>query len=152
AQVAVAAVESLRPHQWLKNLLVFVPLAAAHQLANPVLLGFAVRAFLAFSLGASAVYLLNDLHDVAADQSHPRKRLRPIPSGRLPKSFAIAMAPALLAGASIAALSVGADVLAALVVYQLLMAAYTWRLKAVALLDAFVLATGYAMRVFTGAL
>jgi 4-hydroxybenzoate polyprenyltransferase len=62
------------------------------------------------------------------------------------------MAPVLLATAIIAALSVGVDVLGVLVVYQLLMAAYTWRLKAVALLDAFVLATGYAMRVFAGAL
>lgn len=151
-RVVIAVVEGLRPHQWLKNLLVFVPLAAVHQLGNVTLLGPGIRAFLAFSLGASAVYLLNDLHDVEADRAHPHKRLRPLPSGRLPRSLAIALAPLLLAAALGTALRIGPEVLAVLVSYQFLMAAYTWRLKAVALLDAFVLATGYALRVFAGAL
>ncbi len=151
-QIAIAAVECLRPHQWLKNLLVFVPLAAAHQLGNVALLGLGARAFLSFSLGASAVYLLNDLHDLEADRAHPHKRFRPIPSGRLPKSVAVALAPLLMVVADLTALGIGADVLAVLLTYQALMIAYTWRLKAVVLLDAFVLATGYAMRVFAGAL
>ena len=151
-QVAAAALESLRPHQWLKNLLVFVPLAAAHKIANPALLGLGTRTFVAFSLCASGIYLLNDLHDVEADRAHPHKRFRPIPSGRLPKGLAIALTPVLLVAACLTALALGPDVLAALLVYQILTAAYTFRLKAIVLLDAFALATGYALRVCAGAL
>jgi 4-hydroxybenzoate polyprenyltransferase len=149
---AAAALESLRPHQWLKNLLVFVPLAAAHRLADPTLLGLGVRTFIAFSLCASAIYLLNDLHDLEADRAHPHKCLRPIPSGRLPKSLAIALVCVLLTASWIMAAAIGPDILAVLVVYPVLMVAYTLRLKAIILLDAFVLATGYALRVFAGAL
>ena len=151
-QIAAAAVESLRPHQWLKNLLVFEPLAAAHRIADMALLGLGVRAFVAFSLCASGIYLLNDLHDIEADRAHPHKRFRPIPSGRLPKPLAITLIPVLLVAAWVIAFRLGADVLAAVVVYQILTAAYTFRLKAVVLLDAFALATGYALRVFAGAL
>ncbi len=150
--VVAAAAASLRPHQWLKNMLVFVPLAAAHRLDSPALLGAAALAFVAFSLCASAVYVLNDLHDVAADRSHPHKRFRPIPSGRLPVSVATAMIPLLLAGAGLAAAAVGHDLFVVLIAYLVLNAAYTFRFKAVILLDAFVLAAGYALRVFAGAL
>jgi len=151
-QTAGAAIESLRPYQWLKNLLVFVPLAAAHRLSDAHLLSLGVRTFVAFSLCASAIYLLNDLHDVEADLAHPHKRARPIPSGRLPRTLAVALVPVLLTAAGITASAIGLNVLAVLVVYPLLMVAYTLRLKAVVLLDAFVLATGYALRVFAGAL
>lgn len=147
-----AAVESLRPHQWLKNLLVFVPLAAAHKLADPSLLSLGVRAFVSFSLCASGIYLLNDLHDAEADRAHPHKRFRPIPSGRLPRMLAMALIPLLLVAAWLTAVAIGTDVLATLAAYQVLMVAYTFRLKAAILLDAFVLATGYALRVFAGAL
>ncbi len=150
--VLTAAAASLRPHQWLKNTLVFVPLAAAHRLGNPSLLGAAALAFAAFSLCASAVYLLNDLHDVAADLSHPRKRFRPIPSGRLPVSVATALIPLLLAGGGVAAAVVGHNIFAVLIGYLVLNVAYTFQFKTVVLLDAFVLATGYALRVFAGAL
>ena len=150
--VLIAAAASMRPHQWLKNLLVFVPLAAAHLLGNRPLLANAALAFVAFSLCASAVYLLNDLHDIAADRSHPHKRFRPIASGRLPLSAAIAMIPLLLASAAVASSAVGHDVSAVSIAYLVLNLAYTLRFKMVILLDAFVLAAGYALRVFAGAL
>lgn len=152
ATVLAAAAAGLRPHQWLKNTLVFVPLAAAHLLADRLLLANAALAFVAFSLCASAVYLLNDLHDVAADRAHPHKRFRPIPSGRLPVPVAIGMIPLLLAGAGVAAAVVGHDVFAVLIGYLVLNLAYTFRFKSVILLDAFILAAGYALRVFAGAL
>jgi len=150
--VAWAALETLRPHQWLKNALVFVPLLAAHRIGDLGLVGDAVRAFVAFSLCASAIYVLNDLRDVAADKAHPHKRDRPIASGRLPQWLALAMAPLLLgAGLGIAA-PLGGAVAGALIAYLALMVAYTLRLKSVVLLDSLVLAAGYALRVLAGGL
>ena len=146
------ALESLRPYQWLKSALVFVPLAAAHRLGEPQLLARAAEAFIAFSLCASAVYLLNDLHDASADRMHPHKRERPIASGRLPRSVAWALVPVLLAGTLATVWPLGAKAAAPLVTYLVLMVAYTLRLKAIVLLDALVLAGGYALRVLTGGL
>ena len=151
-RVALAALESLRPHQWLKNLLVFVPLAAAHRIAELGLLLPALQAFVAFSLCASAVYLANDLHDVDADRMHPHKRFRAIASGRLPQPLAVALVPALVAATGFVAWSLGPWFCLVLVLYLSLMAGYTWRLKSIVLLDAFVLATGYALRVIAGSL
>jgi 4-hydroxybenzoate polyprenyltransferase len=147
-----AALESLRTHQWLKNTLVFVPLAAAHRLGELPLLARAAEAYLAFSLCASTVYLLNDLHDASADRTHPHKRLRPIASGRLPRSAALGLVPALLLATLAAAWPLGVKPGAALAAYLALMIAYTLRLKEIVLLDALVLAGGYALRVLTGGL
>ena len=140
----------MRPYQWLKNVLVFVPLAAAHRLANIDLLGAAACAFAAFSLCASSIYVFNDLHDVAADRLHPRKRYRPIASGALPRSIAVWLVPVLLAGAAVAGLHLGLRVTAILVGYVLLMVAYSLTFKRIVLLDAVVLAAGYALRVIVG--
>ncbi len=147
-----AALESLRPYQWLKNALVFVPLGAAHRLGEPQLLARGLQAFAAFSLCASAIYLLNDLSDAQADREHPHKRLRPIASGRLPRPLARVLVVVLLAGTLAAAWPLGARAGAALGAYFALMVAYTLRLKAIVLLDALTLAAGYALRVLTGAL
>src|SRR4051794_8782719 len=98
-EVVAAAIEGMRPYQWLKNVLVFAPLAAAHRMADLVLLGNALAAFAAFSLTASAVYLLNDLKDAPADRLHPHKRNRPIASGRLPTRVALAAVALLLVSA-----------------------------------------------------
>ncbi|HTV95563.1 MAG TPA: UbiA family prenyltransferase [Steroidobacteraceae bacterium] len=149
--LVLAALESLRPYQWIKNTLVFVPLAGAHRLGDIGLLTNALRAFLAFSLCASAVYLINDLQDAAADRLHPHKRSRPIASGRLPPACAVALIPVLLAGALAAAWPLGRCA-AALALYVALMVAYSLWLKAMVLLDAFVLAGGYALRVIAGGL
>src|ERR1700724_3682211 len=97
--VVGAALKTMRPYQWLKNLLVFVPLAAAHRLTDIDLLGAAACAFVAFSLCASSIYVFNDLRDAPADRLHPHKRYRPIAAGALPRAIAIGLIPALLAGA-----------------------------------------------------
>src|SRR5208283_2012921 len=86
---------ALRPQQWLKNVLVFVPLFAAHRFFEPALLGKCLLAFLAFCCCASSGYAFNDLLDLTADRHHPQKRLRPFAAGRLPLSYALAMIPAL---------------------------------------------------------
>jgi len=141
----------MRPYQWLKNLLVFIPLAVAHGLSNVSLLGAAARAFVAFSLCASSIYVFNDLRDVLADRLHPHKRYRPIASGGLPRSIAILLVPVLLAGAIAVCLPLGPWVAAILASYIALMVAYSLKLKRIVLLDALVLAAGYALRIVVGA-
>ncbi|MFO1392223.1 MAG: UbiA family prenyltransferase [Steroidobacteraceae bacterium] len=149
--LARAALDALRPYQWLKNLLIFVPLAAAHRLHEPPLLHAALRAFVAFSLCSSAVYVVNDLHDLASDRLHPYKRRRPIAAGRLPRGLAITLVPLLLAASLLVVWPLGLVAAGVLAGYFLLMLAYSLGLKDIVLLDVLVLATGYAARVLLGA-
>jgi 4-hydroxybenzoate polyprenyltransferase len=146
-----AALECMRPYQWLKNTLVFVPLVAAHRLDELDRLRAAFAVFLAFSFCASAIYLINDIKDVAADRLHPHKRFRPIASGRLPRSIAFALTPLLLAAGMAIATSVDSRVTVVLAIYVVIMVVYSLWLKSLVLLDALVLAGGYAMRIAAGA-
>ena len=82
-------VQALRPHHWVKNLLVFVPILAAHRWTEPALWAAAALAFAAFCLCSSAVYLTNDLMDVQDDRAHPVKRHRPLASRRLSPGQAV---------------------------------------------------------------
>jgi 4-hydroxybenzoate polyprenyltransferase len=148
----LALLESLRPYQWLKNALVFVPIAAAHRLGELHLMTAAARMFLAFSLCASAVYLLNDTLDAAADRLHPHKQWRPIASGRLPRALALAFVPVLVVAALGTAFPLGLGCMAVLAFYFALMTAYSLRLKDIVLLDSLILAGGYALRVLAGGL
>lgn len=143
-----AALRAMRPHQWVKNLLVLVPLLTAHDYANPATWAAALTAVLAFCLTASGIYLLNDLADLAADRRHPRKRNRPMASGDLGAGAGLALGLALLALGLAAAASVGTA--AVLLPYAVLSVAYSIRLKEVALVDAFLLATLYTLRVVAG--
>jgi len=140
----------LRPLHWCKNGLVFVPIAAVHRIFEVRLLGRTLLDFLAFSLCASGLYLLNDLLDLPADRSHPSKRNRVLASGRVPLAHALVMLPLLLAaGFGIAAnLSIGVATL--LGVYCVLMMGYSLKLKDIALVDVFVLAIGYSLRIAVG--
>lgn len=147
-----AYLEALRPHHWLKNLLVLVPLVAAQQPYDPGLMGQALLAFVAFTLCASSVYLLNDLLDLAADRRHPHKGQRPLASGRLPLGHAVALIPLLLAAAVFIGLWLPPLFLPALGLYFALTLAYSLRLKDVAILDVLILAAGYTLRVMAGAL
>jgi 4-hydroxybenzoate polyprenyltransferase len=148
---AAAVIQTLRPHQWLKNLLVFVPLAAAHRLGDWHLLAAAAQAFIAYSLCASGVYVLNDLIDAPADRRHPHKCARPIASGRLPRRLGIVLVPLLVCSALFVGATLDVRVDALLACYFLWMALYTLRLRAIVLLDAIALAIGYALRVAAGA-
>jgi len=89
--------KALRIHQWLKNLLLFVPLLAAHQIGNAQFLGLLLIAFLSFSLCASSVYITNDLLDLESDRIHPRKRFRPFASAKLSVLHGVIAAPLLIA-------------------------------------------------------
>jgi len=87
---------ALRVHQWLKNLLLFVPLLTAFSFTNLGALCTMVAAFMAFSLAASATYMVNDLWDLESDRAHPRKRLRPFASARISIQHGVTMAGLLL--------------------------------------------------------
>jgi 4-hydroxybenzoate polyprenyltransferase/phosphoserine phosphatase len=147
----LAALRALRPHQWLKNALVFLPVAAAHQLYATGPLAQAMLAFVAFSLCASSVYLFNDLLDLPSDRRHPQKKHRALASGQLPMMHAIAMMPLLLLAAGAVALTLPLHFLAVLGFYWVLMLAYSLGLKDLPIMDVLVLAGGYALRVFAGA-
>lgn len=148
--VLPAMLRAMRPHQWLKNLLVFFPMIAAHGWDAPHLLG-GVLAFVAFSLVASSVYLLNDLLDLAADRAHPRKCRRPLASGALPIGRGMAMIPVLLGGGLVLGLALNPVFLLVLAGYYGLTLAYSLRLKRKALVDICVLALLYVARVIGGA-
>lgn len=142
---------AMRPHQWLKNILIFLPLLASHQIGNIALIGNALLSFIAFSLVASATYLLNDMLDIASDRSHPRKRERPFASGELSITVGVASGIVLFAGALLIALFVGPAFLAVLLGYTVVTTAYSVRLKTSMLIDVFTLAALYSARVVAGA-
>jgi len=144
-----AALRAMRPHQWLKNLLVFVPLLAGHQLTFA---GFAAAsaAFAAFCLVASAAYMLNDLLDLPADRSHPSKRHRPLASGALPLAAASWLIPALGAAGFGTAVLVGDAFAACVAAYFVLTVAYSLDLKQRPVVDVMTLAGLYTLRVIAG--
>jgi 4-hydroxybenzoate polyprenyltransferase len=141
----------MRPYQWVKNVLVFVPLAAVHRLGDLQLLGATAMVFVAFTLCASSVYVLNDLIDAPADRLHPHKRARPLASGRLPRPLALTLIPVLAGAALAAAAALDIRVGGILVLYFVGMLGYTLKMRGVVLLDALTLAMGYALRVAAGA-
>lgn len=140
----------LRMHQWLKNLLLFVPVAAAHQWAPALWLNISL-AFFAFSLCASAVYIINDLLDLDSDRLHSRKRRRPFASGQIPLWQGGFLAPLCLLFSVSLSLWVSADFIYYLVAYFALTSIYSWKLKRTVLVDCFTLATAYTLRIITGA-
>jgi 4-hydroxybenzoate polyprenyltransferase/phosphoserine phosphatase len=141
---------AIRPHQWLKNLLVFLPLAGAHMLFDVAILTKAILAFLAFSLCASAVYILNDLMDLESDRLHPRKRCRPFASGALSPLVGLALFGVLFAGAVAIAVMVTPAFVQWLGVYFSLTLAYTWFLKRRVVIDCLTLGALYTLRVVAG--
>lgn len=140
----------LRPHQWAKNALVAVPLLTAHAFGLTPLLHCAL-AFIAISLCASSVYIINDLVDIQADRGHPSKKRRPFASGAVPVLSGAAVAPLLLGAGVLCGLAVGLKFLAALGVYYATTTAYTFVLKRKLMIDVVTLAGLYTVRVIAGA-
>ncbi len=142
--------KALRPQQWLKNLLVFVPLVTSHALVDPSQVLLAVLAFIAFGICASAIYVVNDLLDLADDRRHPRKRRRVFAAGNVPAVNGIVMAPMLLAVAGAIALAVSPAFVAVLATYVVVTTAYSFALKRLVLIDVFTLAGLYTLRLIGG--
>lgn len=139
---------AIRPHQWAKNLLVFVPLVAARAIADLAGWGDAVVMFIAFCCTASGIYLVNDLLDLAADRQHPSKRQRPFASGALPLHIGLITAPLLMLTGFGLGFAVGA--LPILLLYAAASCAYSLWLKSRSLVDVFMLAALYGMRLLAG--
>ncbi len=151
AQQWRALVRALRPHQWAKNILVFVPLLAAHRAGELPALGTTLLAFLAFSLCASSAYVVNDLLDLEADRNHPRKVGRPFAAGQATIASGLVLVPVLLGAATVVALYLPAMSRLDLAVYLGLTLAYSLILKRWVLVDAMTLAGLYALRIIAGA-
>ncbi|WFU38814.1 UbiA family prenyltransferase [Bradyrhizobium sp. CB82] len=143
-------IKLLRMHQWAKNALVFVPLVTAQKFALPSMIA-ALTAFVAFSLAASAIYILNDLVDLDADRKHPTKKARPLAAGTVPTAAALYMAVLLLLAASGLAIPLPGEFAAVLAFYLLLTTAYSFWLKRKLLIDVIALALLYTSRVVGGA-
>lgn len=139
----------LRPHQWAKNLLVFVPLVLAQKYESGAIASAAV-AFIAFSLAASAAYIINDVIDRSADRLHPQKRRRPIAAGSIAPNAALAVVPVLLIAAGILSYRLGQNFSMALALYFALTCAYSLRLRVTLFLDTIALGCLYAIRMVAG--
>lgn len=142
----------LRPSQWIKNILIFLPLLTVAEPFEATLLLKGVVAAIAFSLCASSAYIFNDLIDLPSDRQHPVKKNRPIASGQVSLVAMLALVPVLfLAGVSMGTL-LPAWFSGLLVIYYVLTLAYSLRLKDIVILDVLVLASFYTLRVLAGAI
>jgi decaprenyl-phosphate phosphoribosyltransferase len=140
----------MRPHQWVKNLFVIAPLVFAKGLLDAPMVLRTAAAFLLFSLAASSIYVLNDLADVEADRLHPKKRSRPIASGRVPVSFARGAMVVLVATALVGGYLIAPSLAVVLASYVTLNIAYTFRLKQIAYVDVLCITAGFELRVLAG--
>ncbi|GIW86283.1 MAG: membrane protein [Isosphaeraceae bacterium] len=142
--------QAMRLHQWAKNVLIFVPLVTAHVIAQPSYLIPALLAFAAFSLMASAVYILNDLLDLRADRRHVQKRFRPFASGQLGIPQGLALMAGLLAASSALAAFLPWKFGVLLLAYAILTTAYSAILKQKLMVDVLCLAALYTLRILAG--
>ena len=152
ASVGRAVLRSMRPHQWLKNLLVLVPFALSMGELHWRDVGLAAMAFACLCALTSGTYIVNDLFDIEADRRHPRKRNRPIASGDLPVATAVATGAALISGALLFACTLRLAFAAALGSYLVITLAYSFRLKRMALVDVLVIALLFTLRILAGML
>lgn len=144
--------KACRPHQWAKNLLLFLPMFLAHKI-DVATLSAVLLAFVSLSMAASAVYILNDIGDISADRGHPRKRLRPFASGKLSVTAGLQLAAGLLlAGVGIAAWWLPPSFLGLIVLYVAANFLYSGFCKQVPILDVMMLACMYALRLEAGAI
>ena len=140
----------MRPHQYIKNLFIFLPLFFALQITNIELLKSAFIAFVAFSLVASAVYTLNDFHDIQEDKQHPKKKNRPLASGAISKSQAIVIMLSLFTFGFALMSTLLLQAVAVLAAYVVMNIAYSFHLKHIAILDVTIIALGFVLRLFIG--
>lgn len=140
-----------RPHQWVKNLLVFAVPFAAGRIFDPAVFASATAAALAFVMASSATYLINDAGDAEADRRHPTKQFRPIAAGQITPGQARRVAAGLLVGAVAVAVTIAPAVAALVVTYLAITSAYSRWLKHVPLVDSIAVASGFVIRAATGA-
>lgn len=144
-------IKEIRVYQWVKNVLLFLPIILAHSLGNFKELSDVIIGFFSFSISASFVYVLNDLLDLDSDRSHPRKRFRPLASGDLPIQIGIALVPILLITGIGLSFMLNFKFQLILLSYIILTTAYSFSLKKIPILDIILLATLFTSRIVAGA-
>lgn len=149
--MTLALIKLLRPHQWMKNALLFVPIFTANRVSDLHAWQNAAMAAVAFCLVASSGYIFNDLNDVAKDRLHPTKRHRPLPAGTVTPRAAVALAVALIVSGMAIASLIGLTTLALVATYLAATLIYTFWLKSFVLADVLALAGLYTLRIVTGA-
>lgn len=140
----------MRPHQWIKSLFVFMGVIFSHAWADTALVQSAVLAAVAFSLLSSGVYIVNDIVDIESDRQHPKKKHRPLAAGNIAIPLASVWAAMLVASALAIGYLVSVDVLWLLLAYLVLNAGYSAGLKQIAVLDVFLIAAGFLLRILVG--
>ncbi|MGV8934394.1 MAG: decaprenyl-phosphate phosphoribosyltransferase [Gallionellaceae bacterium] len=142
----------MRPHQWVKNTFVLTGLLFGHAWHSPNLVLHALMAFVAFCLISSTIYIINDIVDLEQDKLHPSKRKRPLPAGKI--SIASALRLAVILGLSGLLLGYFASVrvVVILLLYTAMNIAYSYSLKHIVILDVFIIATGFMLRILAGTL
>ena len=143
-------VKQMRPHQWIKNALVFLPALAGHKFWNVETITQCLCAFAGFSLSASFVYVLNDILDLRSDRNHHTKKNRPFASGNLSIKWGLFLLPALLVGAVLFAIPLPTIYLAWIATYLILNIAYSLYLKQSVVVDIIILSMMYTLRIFAG--
>ncbi len=143
-------IKALRPHQWAKNMLIFIPALAGHAIADIGTLTNTLIGLISFCLCASSVYVANDLSDLEADRSHAKKRYRPFASGALPIGHGLIMAPLLLAAGFLFAAFLPGWFFVILCGYLFTTVAYTLDIKRRVIVDVLVLAILYTFRLLAG--
>lgn len=143
-------IKLFRIHQYIKNLFIFLPLLFSFSFSDSQDNLNVLVAFLLFSLLASSIYIFNDLLDINEDRAHPTKRNRPLASGSVSKSTAISLMLILSTTSLGISLLFNTELFTVLLIYFLLNIAYTLKLKHIAILDIFIIATGFVLRLFAG--
>ncbi len=146
-----ASIRALRPHQWVKNILIFVPAILGMDLSANIIVS-SLLAFISFSLAASSFYIVNDLVDIEADQAHPVKRSRPFAAAELSARWGAGLALFTFVVAVSIAVNINTPFLIILLAYSTLTAVYSLWLKRIVLLDVIALALLYTSRLIAGAL
>ncbi len=141
----------LRPSQWIKNAFVFAPLVFSKHLFDAQFFVAALKGFISFSIISSAVYIINDIFDKNADAAHPLKRNRPIASGAVPIPAAAFLSVILICTATVVCFPLPSGFQLVLGSYLILQLLYSIALKKIVILDVFIIASGFMLRVLGGA-
>jgi len=142
----------IRPQHYIKNVFIFAPLFFATKLSESEQIINAVIAFVAFSLTASAVYVLNDYFDIENDKQHPTKKNRPLATGVISQSMALVIMAILLICGLVIIWSISFEASIVLIAYVVMNIAYSLYLKQMAIIDITIIAIGFVLRLFFGAL
>ena len=148
----IVLLQALRTYQWIKNLFIFAPLLFSQNLTNGPLVLVSLRAFAAFCMISSAQYIFNDIRDLEEDRAHPVKSRRPLASGRMKTGSAIALLIGMGTGGILIAATINLPFLLITAGYFILQVLYTLWLKHVVILDVFIIAAGFLIRVIAGGL